>query len=376
MRIRSWRGVRSTGIVTFATALLLGISTALATSYVATDLYTVAGPPNGLTLPGGPQFAHAGQVVGTTTAFGGTQALLWSGSSSFTNLNPSGFSESNARAVRDGQQVGFGRVDGSIRSHALLWSGSAASAVDLTPADFDEAVAEGVDAGKQVGYGHREGDANHALMWSGTAASVIDLHPATGFVRTFGRATDGVQQVGSGFAQLGGGPSQALLWSGSAASMVNLGPAGLSSNARGVRDGVQVGSATGSATGNQQHAVLWLGSAESMVDLHPVGFDRSEAFDTANGLQVGEGVPVGGDRHALVWSGTASSFVDLHLLLEPGFAYSMAATIDDAGNVYGIARTDDGVYHAIRWSPVPEPSSTSVILLALGRMLIARRRRD
>jgi hypothetical protein len=49
-------------------------------------------------------------------------------------LNPVEFIRTEALGVAGGQQVGRGDVraaDGSVNTHALLWSGSAASVVDL-----------------------------------------------------------------------------------------------------------------------------------------------------------------------------------------------------------------------------------------------------
>ena len=52
------------------------------------------------------------------------------------DLNPSGFLNSHALGVSGGQQVGdgFGLATGG--THALLWSGSAASVIDLNPSGF------------------------------------------------------------------------------------------------------------------------------------------------------------------------------------------------------------------------------------------------
>jgi uncharacterized membrane protein len=73
--------------------------------------------------------------------------------------------------------LGDGPATGFV-PHALLWSGTAASAVDLTPVGFSATEALGVAGGQQVGegVGPATGGENHALLWSGTAASVVDLH--------------------------------------------------------------------------------------------------------------------------------------------------------------------------------------------------------
>ncbi len=133
--------------------------------------------------------AAAGQQIGfgsgpATQGF--VHALLWSGSAaSFVDLHPSGFVYSEARFVRDGQQVGLAGQDSTKDpagrypdARAILWTGTAASAVDLTPAGFTSCVANGVANGRQVGWGKGPDtqDNYHALLWSGSADSVVDLH--------------------------------------------------------------------------------------------------------------------------------------------------------------------------------------------------------
>lgn len=74
--------------------------------------------------------------------------------------------------------VGVGPDTGNQR-HALLWSGSAASAIDLNPSGFLTSEGLGISAGRQVGTGRGSvatGNQDHALLWVGTAASVVDLH--------------------------------------------------------------------------------------------------------------------------------------------------------------------------------------------------------
>ena len=92
----------------------------------------------------------------------------------FIDLHPSGFTDSRALAVSDGQQVGY---TGTPPPHerALLWTGSADSVVDLHPSGFDASTATGVSADQQVGRGFTGGQ-SHALLWTGSADSVVDLH--------------------------------------------------------------------------------------------------------------------------------------------------------------------------------------------------------
>ena len=85
-----------------------------------------------------------------------------------------------ARDTNGTQQVGFGGFSNGYR-HALLWSGTAASAIDLTPIGYDISDAMAISGNQQVGYGWGPaagpGNYEHALLWSGTAASAVDLPP-------------------------------------------------------------------------------------------------------------------------------------------------------------------------------------------------------
>src|SRR5262245_25078461 len=146
-----------------------------------------------------------------------------------TLLHPVGFVESQAAANSGNSQVGKGRLPGApIHYHALLWQGTAASAVDLHPAGFSDSFAVDVSGATQVGYGNI-GSQQRALLWNGSAASVVDLHPAN-FALTNARAISGNTQGGLGVGIATGFNDHALLWHGSAASVVDLNPAGFTNS--------------------------------------------------------------------------------------------------------------------------------------------------
>src|SRR5205823_5685084 len=77
------------------------------------------------------------------------------------------------------EQVGEGKLitDPAGNDHALLWHGSAASAIDLTPDGFIDSVAWDVAAGKIVGRANDAAFHGHAMLWTGTSANeFIDLN--------------------------------------------------------------------------------------------------------------------------------------------------------------------------------------------------------
>jgi hypothetical protein len=371
--------------LTFALATALGGASATAQNLTGTVLYELA-PPNGFTTDQ-PSAAANGQVVGECESGGtvqpgtglvfsaadgtdGSLATLWNGTSTFVNLNPTslGFVDASTLGTDGAQQVGEGDFGPGTNRHALLWSGTAASAVDLNPSSLGISNSEALgNNGTQqvgVGWGNGTGGDWHALSWSGTAASAVDLNPSNlGISNSEAYGVNGAQQVGEGSGSGTGGLPNALLWSGTAASAVNLNPSSLGINqswANATSGAQQVGAGNGSGTGWMDHALLWNGTADSAVDLNPssLGFTYSEASYTNGAQQVGSG----GERAncALLWSGTAASAVDLQSLLPANGSWtsSGASTIDASGNVFGWAYgTYNGVtdYYAVEWSPVNVP---------------------
>jgi hypothetical protein len=260
----------------------------------------------------------------------------------------------------------------------MLFTGGADTAVDLQPSHLSGyfgSIAWGVGGGRQVGIiDTRTG--RHAMTWAGTALSAVDLNPS-GSVDSAAYGTDASHQVGS--AGGAGFRRHAMLWSGTAASAVDLRPASLpgystyydESVAYGVGGNQQVGLAIfGAYVG---HAIVWSGTADSAIDLDPAGaLGDSHAWATNGTQQVGGC----GNFGAMLWSGSAASAVKLQTLLPTGaWTGSTAYSIDDAGNVFGVAAgTFNGVSgtYAVQWSPVPEPATASLLAIAAISMLRAR----
>lgn len=337
----------------------------LAATYTALDLTSHLTIPSGANgVCGSQQVGY--KEVGLDNFMPIDEALLWHGTEeSVVNLHPSGFRSSIASDTNGIQQVGKGYivVSGDYFSRALLWSGSASSVVDLNPTGFSTSLATGISGQFQVGsgYGTATGSQYHALLWNGTAGSVRDLNPS-GCTESHGNGISGSYQVGYASGTMTGNSSHAMLWNNTAESALDLHPDGFSrSYAEGISGSQQVGS--GNTTGGR-HALLWNGTAASAIDLHPAGYSSSYALGT-NGLkQVGYGYKYdSGDRwDALVWDGAAASVVNLGEFLPAGYTDSVGERIDSQGNIVGYARNAAGKYHAMLWTPVPEPS----VLVLLG----------
>lgn len=230
------------------------------------------------------------QQCGYGIVFDLNQAILWSGTAaSNINLTPSSFNQSYCFGVYHGQQVGWVESVQYITTtqHAAFWSGAAATYQDFHPfaLGFAFSKALGLFAGQQVGYvssypypapnplgGYETGE--HAVLWNGTAASAVDLHPA-GFDSSAANATNGVQQGGWAYsaASAGGSHLHAMMWLGAAASAVDLHPAGyVDTRVNAMSGNLQVGEGwdgPSSDNSSARHAFVWSGTAASVIDLNP-----------------------------------------------------------------------------------------------------------
>lgn len=273
-----------------------------------------------------------GQQVGTVNNHA---SLWLGSAESRVDLNPSPWTQSVAAGVGGGQQVGSatrsvvctekkGQCPNGVRTefHPFLWSGSAASAVDMTPLGlgFGAGRALATDGVQQVGNGFQVIGVNafsgpFAVVWSGTAASAVNLNPPDSSTSQ-ANAVYGGQQVGYGYV-----PSRALLWSGSADSKVELHPDGYASSVANATNGVQqagTGFTFDAATSvSHSHALVWSGSAASVVDLNqflPPGYtDAAATGIDAAGNVVGwasrgpSDIPA--NVHAVMWKPVATDAI-------------------------------------------------------------------
>lgn len=247
-----------------------------------------------------------------------SHALLWHGTEeSVVDLHPTGLpgysdgsGSSYAFGVHGNQQVGYGEpffVDSG--AHALLWNRQ--SAIDLHPTNLGlvlNSFAAATDGVHQVGVVHYVSTPfiNHAVMWSGSANSAIDLHGTalSSFGSSVAYGVGGGQQVGFGTA----GHDHAFVWSGSADSVVDLHPTSLSqyldSKAFATNGSVQIGE--GITAAHNQHALLWKNSAASVINLHdllPSGYSNSLALSIdAQGIIYGLAKDASFNVHLVKWT--------------------------------------------------------------------------
>ena len=291
---------------------------------------------------------HNGQVAGA--GFRGAQ--LWTDPNTYVQLNPTGFTSSVAYGIWGNQQVGVG-YDSDGNPHALLWTGTAASAVELTSGPAPRiGKADATDGAQQVGVA-----GGAAALWTGTQASYVRLAPP-GYTASEATSVWNGVQVGFG----GELPSpDALLWHGTAGSAVVLRKG---SEALGISRGQVVGWAGNGAT---NEAAMWTaGTADSYVDLAPPGTTASEIFATNGVQQVGDvslthALPgfLPGDHHPGVWHGTPSSFQMLPL--PNGDTFGFVYGIDGNGDIVGVSASGPlgGNFVPVLWTQNAAPGDVN-----------------
>lgn len=110
---------------------------------------------------------------------GKPHALTWHGTAaSAMDINPRGFEESKAYGIWGRRVVGYG-VKRAGAKHALLWTGPSRKVVDLNPPGYAQSVCYAISGAREVGMAIRRGGRVwHAMVWFGSAASAVDLQHA------------------------------------------------------------------------------------------------------------------------------------------------------------------------------------------------------
>jgi len=211
-------------------------------------------------LTGATSMAHVfcigGGMQGGQVVINGTlRPAVWSGSASSVNIFDNGGAVQGIHGLTQvGQSI-------SPFTHAVIWQGSA-SMVDINPTFAVNSNCLATDGESEVGEFQPigGGPAPQAVVWNSTAQSAVSLHPS-GAIWSSATCVDGSTQGGYF-------DSSACIWHGTAASIIDLTPTGTEQSAVwGMHNGKQVGMAY--YIGQGSHAVLWSGTAASAVDLNP-----------------------------------------------------------------------------------------------------------
>jgi hypothetical protein len=353
-----------------ACALGSTVTVAQAQTYTAIDLSPATRYSSAYTISGG----IAAGYVSATAFSGAVRAALWDGFNG-VNLHPSFLDDvasgiqgrSSVQGNAGNLQVGWGAGPSTNnRSVPLTWIGSAESATTLTvPFAGTNAQASATDGTQIVGYGtplNRDGTTTgpfRAVLWDVASGAAVDLGDGGGGAQALG--VGGGQQVGYVVKSL----QNAALWKGSANTLVVLHPKNAVVSVAFGTDGVsQVGYSgydvrvrveafKGLKDKRFNYATVWNGSAASALNIHPAGYGNSFATAVKGSWIAGYasdetrfGTP--GYYHAIVWDSSYQS-TDLQSYLPAQFVGSQALSVDESGNVSGVALTADGQRHAIVW---------------------------
>jgi hypothetical protein len=357
--------------VVIATGALTSIASA---QWSVTQLH-VGPSPGSLALAASTSGDQVGRSFGPDGLIS-YRAMLWRGSAaSAVQLHPADGSFSSANAAHGSQQGGT--VFKASGYRATIWSGTAASAEDLGPGEI-LAMSAGLQGGR-VG--------NAAALWRGTAASFVNLAPVNPnpggaqFTASQVLAVHGNRQVGSatqtitGFGDI----ERAAIWSGTAASYQPLpgpDPTNLSATRATAISATQIVGNYIDFLEDSNTALLWNAATLEQTELRAPNATSTLAYGVDADRQVGS-AKINNLQHASLWSGTTASWIDLHTFVPAEFSQSVAtsiavsnSTIDITG--YGILPS--GEFRALLWSqPVPTPAGLAAF--ALAGVVCARRRR-
>jgi hypothetical protein len=152
-------------------------------------------------------------------------ACIWNRTAaSFKRLHSTTHTNTNAFGTDGTHIVGTGihRTDGS--TNALYWNTSDSMATNIRPSMSTYSAAVSVSGGQQCGFFASGATAgrNHAMVWSGTAASAVDLNPSAIFNYSEARAIRNGVEVGVAMPITNQSRYQAIAWHGTAGSWINL----------------------------------------------------------------------------------------------------------------------------------------------------------
>jgi len=234
--------------------------------------------------------------------------------------------------------------------------------------EYSYSTAEGInDSGQVVGHAWSGSEVIHAFLWENGVMQ--DLGTLYGGYSTAEGINDSGQVVGESDFPTG---CTAFLWENGTMQDLGTLPDGFGSGARSVNDSGQVVGCAMTAAWDW-HAFLWENSV--MQDLGTLGGTSSDAYGiNGSGQVVGKAKTANEDGHACLWENGAMYDLNELILSDSGWALRRATCINDVGQVVGTGLNPQGYEHAFLLTPIPEPSTPSLVVLGALGLLLRRRR--
>jgi probable HAF family extracellular repeat protein len=380
-----------------------------AVTYTATGLGSASGDTGSLALG----ISNNGAIVGQSDS--GSQGIYSTGSG-FTGLGTFGGSSGIAAAVNAAGVVAGSASDANGNIYGYTYqigsSGGLSTANQLPSFGGGNTSANGINsAGTVVGSSYYAATNGFAYKWTPGSNSLTPLDPAGGGTGLGGASGGGSSSEANGinsaglivgdatssvFSNASDAPEQhAFLYSGS--QMYDLGTNGASSGsssiARAINDnGVIVGNITDFNTGEPEAfsysgydtsiiaptSDTPLNGSFTMLDPGPTPMFASTDATAINssGEIVGNATDSLGDPVGFLYipGKGIESLDDLSGYPVSGIDVQFATGINDAGDIVGYGSVDGGETEAILLTPVPEPATLSLVLVA-GLSIRRRRRR-
>jgi probable HAF family extracellular repeat protein len=361
-------------LIPILTLLSLAPEARGAVRYNITDLNSFfPGPTNG----GGNSINAQGQVAGEVSYYStfATHAFFYDGT--MHDIGTLGGRDSSGQSVNDnGEVVGQSNLANGT-SHAFYYDGTMHDMGTLSAAVLSDSGAFGINnSGQITGISDASDLQQYPFLYDGTMHNLG--------TRGWGTAINATGEVTGHILVLsvtGALVNHAFIYGG---SMHDLGDVPGLNNSFGSAINAS-GWVTGDLTnsdGSVRHAFLFNGQMNDLGTLP--GFDLSSANGiNGEGQIVGSGFNAGpivdvNQSHAFIYD-SEDGMVDLNSLISPSSRWilSGASAINDSGQITG-SGYHNRVLHAFLLTPVPEPSTLVLVLLALagvaGQRIALRRR--
>jgi probable HAF family extracellular repeat protein len=328
-----------------------------------------------------------GQIAGSFSTPSGVHPFLYS-NGIFNDLGTLGGTGAGAMQINShGQIVGYSMLVGDSSEHAFVYSLGAMTDLGTISGDYSFAFDIG-ENGNVVGQASAmpalpgQVTVNHAFLYSsGQMQDLGSLVPPGKLGFSTGNSTAiGINQLGqiAGYSTAPSGGQHAFLYSNG--NMQDLsGPTGyVNSYAFGINNGGEIvaEALVNSAAGNNSLQLFsYRNGMMTILNSQPTS-DPALVLANAGAIN---------DDGQIVWTvvspslvdyySDATGIVDLNSAIDPssGWTLSFAYDINNSGQIVGTG-TLNGETHGYLLTPIPEPSTFLLCLLALGGVIEVRRK--